>query len=133
MPAFALVIPIVALVATFTLISIGVWVGSRKEEREAFYRADLLKKIAESPAESARQVIELMRDEERREELDAARQQVEGLRLGGFVLLAVGLGLGVMLELLSPSQNLWSVGLIPALIGVALLAYLFFFVARGVA
>lgn len=133
MPTFALVIPVVALVATFTLISIGVWVGSRKEEREAFYRADLLKKIAESPAESARQVIELMREEDRQEELRAARQQADGLRLGGFVLLAVGLGLGLMLELLSPAHQMWSVGLIPALIGVALLAYLFFFVSRGVA
>ncbi len=128
--AFGILVPVVALITVFTFISIAAWAGTRTQEREAFYRSELLKKLADSPAETARQVIEMMREEDRHEEQRAARQQVEGLRLGGIVLLAVGLGLGLMLELLSPSHNLWSVGLLPALIGAALLAYLFFFVAR---
>jgi hypothetical protein len=45
-----------------------------------------------------------------------------GLLVGGIVTLAVGIGLGAMLGVLNDGgERVWAVGLIPALIGVALL------------
>jgi len=51
----------------------------------------------------------------------AALRRAQGLLIGGLVTLAVGIGLGVMLYYVADEANVWSVGLIPALIGVALL------------
>ncbi len=51
----------------------------------------------------------------------AALRRAQGLLVGGLVTLAVGIGLGIMLFYLGDENNVWSVGLIPALVGVALL------------
>jgi hypothetical protein len=58
--------------------------------------------------------------------IDSSRRRAQGLMIGGLVTLAVGLALGVMLFNIEDEPGLWSVGLIPAAIGVALLisAYL---------
>jgi len=52
---------------------------------------------------------------------DAARRRAQGLMIGGLVTLAVGLSLGVMLYYIAGEPGVWSVGLIPIAIGVALL------------
>ncbi len=47
-----------------------------------------------------------------------------GLLVGGIITLAVGVGLGVMLYFIADGEgdkNVWAVGAIPALVGVALL------------
>jgi hypothetical protein len=49
-------------------------------------------------------------------------RRYQGLMIGGFVTLAVGIGLAIMLRFLATDQeNAWAVGLIPGLVGVALL------------
>jgi hypothetical protein len=53
--------------------------------------------------------------------MDSARRRAQGLMIGGLVTLAVGLSLGVMLYFIADEANVWSVGLIPGAIGVALL------------
>ncbi len=52
---------------------------------------------------------------------DAARRRAQGLLIGGLVTLAVGLSLGVMLYYIAGEPGVWSVGLIPVAIGIALL------------
>jgi hypothetical protein len=52
---------------------------------------------------------------------DAARRRSQGLMIGGLVTLAVGMSLGVMLYYVAGEPGVWSVGLIPIAIGVALL------------
>ncbi len=52
---------------------------------------------------------------------DSARRRAQGLMIGGLVTLAVGLSLSVMLYFIADEANVWSVGLIPGAIGVALL------------
>lgn len=52
----------------------------------------------------------------------AALHRSRGLMVGGIVTLAVGVGLALMLGLLNDgSERVWSVGLIPALVGIGLL------------
>jgi len=50
-----------------------------------------------------------------------ARRRSQGLMIGGLVTLAVGISLGVLLYNVADEAGVWSVGLIPGAIGVALL------------
>ena len=52
---------------------------------------------------------------------DAARHRSQGLMIGGLVTFAVGISLGVLLYNVAGEEGVWSVGLIPAAIGVALI------------
>jgi len=54
---------------------------------------------------------------------DAARRRSQGLMIGGLVTLAVGISLGVLLYNVAGREEggTWSVGLIPAAIGIALI------------
>ena len=113
-----IVITSVIMVCIFTFISVSAWAEQRRKEREAFYRSEVLRKLADSPGEQARQVIEIMREQDRNEE----RQRREGGRLAGVIVTGVGLGLSAMLGLLAPG-GAWGIGLIPLLVGLALLVY----------
>ncbi len=114
----AAVITSVVMIAVFTFVTVAVWAEHRRREREAFYRSEVLKKLAESTGEQARQVIELMREQERNEE----RKSREGGRLAGWITTGVGIGLGAMFAALAPGK-VWGLGLIPLFIGLALLFY----------
>ena len=48
-------------------------------------------------------------------------RRAQGLMIGGLVTLAVGIGLSVLIWTTSEERNGWAVGLIPGLVGVALL------------
>ncbi len=52
---------------------------------------------------------------------DSARHRAQALMIGGFVTLAVGVSLGVMLYFIADEAGVWAVGLIPAAVGLALL------------
>src|SRR5262249_27252289 len=101
---FAFVLPIVALVAAFSFVSVAHWVEGRKKEREAFYRSEVLKKLAETTGPQAQQILDLLREEERNVE----RRRREGQRLGGLIVTVVGIGLGLMLALLAPKEPAWA-------------------------
>jgi len=118
----ALLIPIVAMVAIFTFLSIAVWSEERRKEREAHYRNELMKKMLEQPGPAADRILDLMRGEEER----ATAQKREGRRLGGLVTMAVGVGLALLFWALSPGTGLWTVGLIPFLIGAVIFLFSIF-------
>lgn len=117
----ALFIPIVSVICVFTFISIASWAGERRKEREAYYKSETLKKIAESQGPGATSALELMREEERIRRGKAR----EGQRLGGLTTVAVGLALTPFLWfILDPGdKGVALVGLFPLLIGIALLVY----------
>lgn len=48
-------------------------------------------------------------------------RRAQGLMIGGLVTLAVGIGLSVLIWTTSDERSGWAVGLIPGLVGVALL------------
>lgn len=52
---------------------------------------------------------------------DYARRRAQGLMIGGFVTLAVGISLGVMLYYVADEPGVWAVGAIPGAVGLALL------------
>ncbi|HEV7506645.1 MAG TPA: DUF6249 domain-containing protein [Thermoanaerobaculia bacterium] len=107
------------MVSVFSFVSITAFADQRRRERDAFYRNELLKKLAESPADQAQRVLDVLREKD----LAAERLQREGMKLGGLVVTAVGLGLMAMLKLMAPNDQAWAVGLIPLLIGVVLLVH----------
>lgn len=110
----------VALFVVF--IPLVSWIESRRKEREAFYKADTLRRLVEA-GDGGKAAIEMLREEER---LKMVKQR-EGLKIGGIVNVAVGIGLSIMLYSLigSGKDNPYLVGLIPALIGVGLLVYVY--------
>ena len=119
--SLVLFIPIVSVICVFTFISIASWADARRKEREAYYKSETLKKIAESQGQGATSALELMREEER----IAMRRQREGQRTGGLVAFAVGVALMLFLWAILDrgDKGVALVGLFPLLIGVALLFY----------
>lgn len=120
-PVVGMLIPIVAIVSLFTFISLAVWFGTRQKERDAFYKAETLRRITEASGEGAKAAIDLLREEEHLKRIKSR----EGLKIGGLVNLGLGVGLTIFLwALVGPKIALC--GLIPGLIGVALLIYVTF-------
>jgi len=114
-------VPISAIVGVFSFITVLAWVGEKRKERESFYRSEVLKKISDNPGDAARNVFELMREQERSVEI----RMREGMKLGGLITAAVGIGLMIFLKFIVNGAPVWMVGLIPLLVGAALLAYAF--------
>jgi hypothetical protein len=118
----AVFIPVVGSIALFSFLSVAAWSDARRKEREEYYRSETLKKIAESSGEGAKAAIELLREQNR----SATKRRFEGMKLGGLITAVVGIGVMVLLHGLVHDEPVYLTGLIPLLIGVALLAYTFF-------
>lgn len=106
----------VSAVALFSMISIASWSDARRKEREAYYKNDMLKKLTESQGPGAASALELMREEARLFSI----QKQQGLKIGGLVMVAVGIGLMVFLHALIQCEPIYLCGLLVLLIGAAL-------------
>jgi hypothetical protein len=115
----AVAIPVVGSIALFSFLAVASWSDARRKERETYYKSETLKKIAESSGEGAKAAIELMREQEK----SAVKRRLEGMKLGGLITAAVGIGVMVFLHGVEHEEPAYLVGLIPLLVGVALLAY----------
>lgn len=107
----------------------------RRKEREAFYKAETLRRIAEAPGEGSQAALHLLHEEERMKAIKTR----EGLKIGGIINVAVGIGLMIFLRALlggggsihaGPIQAsgpgpVYLCGLIPLLIGVAMIVYVY--------
>lgn len=111
----------VGAIALFSFIAVSSWADARRKEREAYYRSETLKKIAESPGPGGTVALEFLREEDRL----AARRTREGQKLGGLITAAVGVGLMAFLGILADKNDkgVFLVGAIPFLVGVALIVY----------
>jgi ferric-dicitrate binding protein FerR (iron transport regulator) len=111
----------VGAASMFSMISIVAWSDARRMERETYYRSELLKKAAESDASGAAATIEYLRTQE----ATASRRRNEAFKLGGLITAAAGIGLMIFLRLIvsETAPPIYTLGLIPTLIGAVLLVY----------
>jgi Flp pilus assembly protein TadB len=123
-PAFGLwmFLSIGAVALFVVFIPTVTYLDNRRKEREAYYKAETFRRLAESSGEGAKAAIDLLKAQDRQQRGKA----VEGMKMGGLINLAVGVGLAVFLRALVPNEPVYLVGLIPGLIGVALLVYALF-------
>lgn len=118
-------------VGLFAFLSIAAWSGTQAGERKARDRFALLKTLAEAPGENAQRVLDLLREEDERQRIRREREERKGYLVGGLILIAVGVALGVMLLAVAGGRSgTWTVGLIPGLIGVVLAAVGVFYSPR---
>jgi hypothetical protein len=125
-PVAAMLIPIVGSIALFSFLAVAAWADARRKEREAYYKGETLKKIAESSVEGAKAAVELMRDQQN----SIGKRRLEGMKLGGLVTAVVGVGVIILLRGLVPDEPVYLTGVIPLLIGLALLTYVFLLVPK---
>jgi len=107
--------------ALFTFLAVAVFTENRSKERISYHKSETLKKLADSPPESAQKVLELMQAEDRIKR----RRMLEGLKLGGLITTGVGVGLTLFLYFLDADQpdGVFMVGFIPLFVGLAMLLY----------
>ena len=108
----------ISVVALFTFLSVSAWAGTRQAERVEYYKAEMMKKIAEVGGER-NPAIEYLREQER----IAATKRLGGIKLGGLINIAVGPALMILLHVLVHDEPVYLVGIIPMFVGLALLAY----------
>ena len=103
----------ISAVALFVVfIPLTSWIDSQRREREAFYKAETMRRLAESSGEGARAAIEMLREQDR---LGRAKKR-EGMKIGGLVNIAVGVAmlaaLWRMRALVETLLGLWAIGLV---------------------
>lgn len=118
-PIAAMLIPIVGSIALFSFLAVASWSEARRREREAYYKSETMKKIAENSGEGAKGALELLREQQKNLE----KNRLEGLKIGGLVTAAIGIGTMMLLRGLVQDEPVYLAGVIPLLIGVALLVY----------
>ena len=118
----------VGAVALFGIfLPLTVWMEHRRKEREAFYKADTIRRIAEAPGEGGNAAVQLLREQERIANIKTR----EGLKIGGIINMSVGIGVTIFLYALLHGQPVFLCGLIPALIGAGMLVYVYVLAEPG--
>jgi ferric-dicitrate binding protein FerR (iron transport regulator) len=114
-------IPIVVIVTVFAFTAIVHWTDSQRKEREAFYRAETLRRITETSGEGAKLAADLLREQAYQQRVKAR----ESMKLGGMINVAVSVVLVIILRAMVHNPA-YLCGLIPGFIGVVLLVYVYF-------
>lgn len=104
------------------------WIDKQHKEREAFYKAETIRRITEASGEGAKAAMELMREQSRLEQL----KKREGMKIGGLICVGVGVAMVIFLRAVAGAEpdDPYLVGLIPAFVGVAMLVYVYALAAR---
>jgi hypothetical protein len=118
---FGILIPIVAIVSVFTFVIVIHWVDSQRKERDAFYKAETLRRVTEASGEGAKAALELMREDERLKRIHTR----EGMKIAGLINVGVGIGVLIFLHALLAGTAIYLCGLIPGFIGVGFLLYVY--------
>ncbi len=109
----------IAAIAMFSFIAVASWSDARRREREAYYKSETIKKLAECQGGGTGSVLELMREQDRKE----AQRVREGIKLAGLITAAVGVAVIPLLRGIVRDEPVFLAGLVPLLIGAAMLFY----------
>lgn len=123
--AIAILFPLAMTVVVFAFVIVIHWVDSQRKEREAYYKAETLRRITEASGEGAKAALELMHENDLLKRTKAR----EGLKISGLINVGVGIALLIFLHGLLPGTAIYLCGLIPGLIGVGFLVYVYFLAA----
>ena len=93
----------------------------------------MLKKLAETDTATSAATLEYLREKERASEAKRLANKREGYMVGGLINIGIGVALMIFLSEVAESRAVGTVGLIPGLIGVALLISAFLIVPRKAA
>jgi Flp pilus assembly protein TadB len=112
---------VIFLTVVFSFIAVLTTSANRRREREAFYRAETLKKIAEMQGDGANHALELLREQEKLQ----ARRRRESMVLGGLITMAVGAALLIFMavHLANHGHHVFLITLIPIFVGAVLWWY----------
>ena len=104
-------------------LPVAIVMETRRKEREAYYKADIMRRVTESSGEGSKAVLELMREESRQKQI----KTIEALKIAGLINVGVGIALVIFLRSLlgSAAASPYLCGLIPGFIGVAMLVYVY--------
>jgi hypothetical protein len=120
--ADTLIVPGISIVAVFGWLAVHEWVESRRKEREEFYRSETMRRFSES---NQPDMLTRFLAEEKAARHELRVQQRETLRLAGLVTMMAGIGVGVMVAGIAPQERYYLFGLLPVLVGMALLIYVY--------
>ena len=121
----AIMFPVAIILIVFAFVSVLHWIDSQRKERDAFYKAETIRRVTEASGEGATAALELMKADERIKQIKTR----EGMKIGGLINIGVGVGVMIFLHELLPGTAIYLSGSIPALIGVGLLVYVFLLAA----
>jgi DNA integrity scanning protein DisA with diadenylate cyclase activity len=99
------------------------WIDKQHKEREAFYKAETIRRVAEASGEGAKAALELLKTQDRLERLKTR----EGMKIGGLICIGVGAAMSILIW--SNHDGGFAIGLIPGFVGVTLLVYVYFMAA----
>jgi Na+/H+ antiporter NhaD/arsenite permease-like protein len=111
----------VMFVMIFTYRSVQAYLANQRNERDAYYRNELLKKLADTEG-GAQAVVAALKEADREKQSRTQkkrRSDREGVKLGGLITTGVGVGMLVFLQTVGGPP----VGAIPLCVGLAMLAY----------
>lgn len=132
-PIVALSIPIVAIIGGITAGIIRTLGRQRLIELAQRERIAAIERGVD-PSKLAPLPVSAIDDEPETwtmSQYDRDRRRAQGIMIGGIVTLAVGVGLMAFLNIVEDHGNAWSVGIIPATIGLALLLSSFLVRPKG--
>jgi len=121
-PIFWVFLSVGAVSLFVVFLPVVTWLDKQSKEREAFYKADTFRRVAEASGEGAKAALELLREDERLKRTKAR----EGIKLGGLICIAVGAALVIFLRALIGNEPVYLCGLIPGFIGLVMLVYALF-------
>jgi hypothetical protein len=111
----------VGAVALFGIfIPVVTWIQSREREREAFYKSETIRRVAEASTDGAKATVDLLREQNR---LGLIKTR-EALKIAGVINIGVGIGLVIFLRMLV-GLDIALCGLIPGFIGAGMLVYVY--------
>jgi len=94
-------------------------------EREAFYRSETVKKLAEMGGGPAA-AMEYLREDEKK----TSQRRKQAVRLGGMITAASGIALMVFLAAVVKDREVYLAGLIPTFVGIVLVLSSFTYASK---